>query len=57
MDIEKIKLGKTVGYTSRKNAGRAKVVEVYRKETGHWVKLFDKDRGTHVTVRASQVTA
>jgi hypothetical protein len=57
MDTKKIKVGKTVGYTSRKNSGRAKVVEVYARETGAWVRLYDKARAKHVTVRPSQVTA
>ena len=45
-----------VGYTSRKNLGRATVVEGYRGETGDWVVLHDKQRDVRVTVRPSQVS-
>ena len=51
-----IKIGASVGYTSRKNKGRAKVLSVYLGETGEWVELFDKARNKTVKVRPSQVT-
>ena len=51
-----IKIGASVGYTSRKNKGRAKVIHVYSRETGEWVELFDKTRNKTVKVRPSQVT-
>ena len=51
-----IKIGAYVGYTSRKNTGRAKVVALYTRETGDWVELFDKTRNKTVKVRPSQVT-
>ena len=51
-----LKIGAYVGYTSRKNTGRAKVVAIYTRETGDWVALFDKSRNKTVKVRPSQVT-
>jgi hypothetical protein len=45
-----------IGYTSRKNLGKATVVEGYRGETGDWVVLHDKQRDVRVTVRPSQVS-
>lgn len=58
MDVDKLRNRKTpVNYVSRKNSGRGTVFEVYERETGAWVKLFDKARGVYVTVRPSQVTA
>jgi len=47
---------KPVGYTSRAHLGKATVVEAYKGATGYWVKLFDKQRATHVTVRPAQVS-
>lgn len=46
-----------VNYTSRKNTGRATVVNGYEGETGTWVTLFDKQRNARVVVRPSQVSA
>ena len=52
----KINVGAYVGYTSRKNTGRARVIALYTRETGDWVALFDKTRNKTVKVRPSQVT-
>lgn len=46
-----------VNYVSRKNEGRATVVNGYEGETGPWVTLYDKARQTTVVVRPSQVSA
>lgn len=51
------KRSRPVGYTSRKNEGRASVVNGYEGETGAWVTLFDKARQATVVVRPSQVSA
>lgn len=63
MDIGKIKVGSTYGYTSRKHSGRGQCMAVKTKHsdgtklaTGPYVTLFDKTRGVTVSVRASQVT-
>lgn len=59
MNVDKIKVGCTYGYTSRTvpaSAGaRGKVLEVRAVGKGHYVKLFDKDRAKEVQVRPSQV--
>lgn len=62
MDVNKIKLGKTVGYFSRSNpeapgntARRGKVFSVDVKGTGHWVVLVDRETKATLAVRPSQV--
>lgn len=59
MDVNKIKVGRTYGYTSRtvppEAGARGKVLEVRPVGKGHYVKLFDKDRAKEVQVRPSQI--
>jgi hypothetical protein len=57
MLFDKIAEGRSVRYESKSHTGRGKVLTKYRKRTGEWVTLFDKERGKAVTVRPSQVSA
>lgn len=57
MEVAKIKDGNVYRYKSRKNEGRGKVTEVYRRKTGDWVILHDAKRNVSVTVRPSQVSS
>jgi hypothetical protein len=56
MQFDKITEGRRVGYTSKANAGRGKVLATSTKKTGQWVTIFDAERNKAVTVRPSQVT-
>jgi hypothetical protein len=55
MDLNKIKEGKRVAYTSRANEGKGTVLSIQHKGTGSWVTVFDKARNANVTVRPSQI--
>lgn len=58
MDIAKIKVGKSVGYTtSTGTTGRGKVDDIKSTERGYWVVVNDKTRNKFVTVRPGQITA
>lgn len=56
MDVEKIKVGRRVAYTSRVHTGKGVVDKVEHKATGWWVTLNDTTRNAYVTVRPSQVS-
>lgn len=58
MDIAKIKVGKSVGYTTGKGTkGRGKVDDIKSTERGYWVVVNDKTRNKFVTVRPGRITA
>ena len=55
MELKKIVDGKRVSYKARVHTGQGRVVETYRRKTGHWVIIHDKKRNVAITVRPSQV--
>lgn len=58
MDISKIKVGKTVNYsTSRGQPSRGKVEAIRDTERGPWIKIADKSRDKPIEVRPAQISA
>lgn len=57
MDLNKITEGKVVRYKARVHEGKGKIVETYKRKTGDWVIVHDKERNRSVTVRPSQIFA
>lgn len=58
MKLEHVKVGRRAAYRAKASQGRGTIVKVYKRKTGHWVTLQDRNRpqnGGKVTVRLSQV--
>lgn len=55
MELQKIKIGQTYNYVSRKNDGRGKVTDIETKTTGAWITIHDKGKDKSFVVRPSQI--
>jgi hypothetical protein len=51
MDVQKIKVGKRVSFTSRKTKGVGKVTGLKESETGVWVTIAGKRTHARATTR------
>lgn len=55
MELQKIKIGQSYPFVSRKNHGRGKVTDIETKTTGAWITIHDKGKDKSFVVRPSQV--
>lgn len=55
MELQKIKIGQSYPFVSRKGHGRGKVTDIETKTTGAWITVHDKGKDKSFIVRPSQI--